>query len=264
VLGTLQSTGLPILDTRNNITKPRIQIFDALQALPSSGSPSGLQITPDSKRTLVSKDVNGLRWAITLNQDDGTVTGNVFSPGGGDPQFVWCTQQGNDGNPDPYARQYTYACSGANRCQGLSCPTDEWSIIGSVSLPGSFFLPPIGSASSVGGGVGGAAGTAPSGLQITPDSKRTLVSKDVNGERWAITLNEDDQSVTGNVFSPGGGEPSFVFCTRVSDNGDPDRYTVLVTYACSGAGRCTTSSCPASAWTFISNVVLPGSFFLPQ
>jgi subtilisin family serine protease len=32
VLGNLQSTGLPVLDTRNSITKPRIRVLNALQA----------------------------------------------------------------------------------------------------------------------------------------------------------------------------------------------------------------------------------------
>ena len=43
-----------------------------------------------------------------------------------------------------------------------------------------------------------------SGLQITPDERCTLVSKDVGTERWAITRNADDGSVTGNVFFPFG------------------------------------------------------------
>src|SRR5262249_35001961 len=100
MLSTLQETGLPITDPRHALIKPRIQIFDALVALPSRGAPSGLQVTPDGKRTLVSKDVNGQRWAITMNPDDGTVTGNVFLPEGGEPQFVWCQRTGDDGNPD--------------------------------------------------------------------------------------------------------------------------------------------------------------------
>jgi len=32
---------------------------------------------------------------------------------------------------------------------------------------------------------------AQSGVQITRDGKRTLISKDVGNERWAITLNDD-------------------------------------------------------------------------
>ena len=39
---------------------------------------SGIQLTPDGKRVLVSKDVAGQRYAIAMNRDDGSVTGNVF------------------------------------------------------------------------------------------------------------------------------------------------------------------------------------------
>src|SRR5262245_1237489 len=53
------------------------------------GRQSGVQISPDGKRVLISKDVGDERWAITLN-DDNTVTGNVFPQDGGPPQFVWC------------------------------------------------------------------------------------------------------------------------------------------------------------------------------
>lgn len=60
------------------------------------------------------------------------------------------------------------------------------------------------------------AGSHQSGLQVTPDGKRTLVSKDVGGARWAITRNADDSTVTGNVFSPEGGGPLFVFCEQTS------------------------------------------------
>ena len=49
---------------------------------------SGLQITPDRRRILISKDVSGSRWAITRNLADGTVTGNVFDTAGGDPTFL--------------------------------------------------------------------------------------------------------------------------------------------------------------------------------
>ncbi len=36
-----------------------------------------------------------------------------------------------------------------------------------------------------------------SGIQQTPDSARYLISKDVGNERWAITYNLDDRTVTG-------------------------------------------------------------------
>ena len=55
-----------------------------------SARESGIQFSPDDKRVFVSKDVGGQRFAITLNTDDGTVTGNVFSPEGGEPKFIFC------------------------------------------------------------------------------------------------------------------------------------------------------------------------------
>lgn len=122
-------------------------------------SDTGVQVTPDTNRVLVSKDVGDERWAITRN-DDGTVTGNVFRSDGGDPSFVWCEQTGgddddffddfldflddligddddDDGNDD----ELQYRCFGADRCENTPCTTDEWSFIADVSLPESFFRP---------------------------------------------------------------------------------------------------------------------------
>ncbi|MBY0278722.1 S8 family serine peptidase [Candidatus Binatia bacterium] len=265
VLSALQQTGVPIQDPRNGIVKPRIQIYDALLALPDAGQPSGLQITPDGARTLISKDVGAQRWAITYNPEDDTVTGNVFSPDGGDPKFVWCERTGDNGDPDPYTVQIGFTCSGADACESPSCPTGEWTQIAQVTLPGSFLLPPLAGSSASGTAQAAAASpsaNSPSGLQITPDNKRTLISKDVGSERWAITRNPD-QTVTGNVFSSDGGEPQFVWCRRTGDDGNPDPSQVLIDYACSGAGRCLASPCTSDQWTAIGDVTLPGSFFLP-
>jgi subtilisin family serine protease len=261
----LVQTGLPIEDPRNGIVKPRIRIYDALLTLPDAGQPSGLQITPDGARTLISKDVGAERWAITYNPDDDTVTGNVFSPGGGDPKFVWCERTGDNGDPDPYTVQVDFTCSGADACESPSCPAGEWTQIGQVTLPGSFFLPPVAGSSASRTASVTTAGTqqsSPSGLQITPDRKRTLISKDVGAERWAITQNPD-QTVTGNVFSSDGGEPQFVWCERTGDDGNPDPSAVQIDYACSGAQRCVAAPCTSSQWTFIADVTLPGAFFLP-
>jgi len=35
---------------------------------------------------------------LPFNLDDYTVAGNVFFPGGGDPQFVWCQLTGIQGD----------------------------------------------------------------------------------------------------------------------------------------------------------------------
>ena len=103
---------------------------------------------------------------------------------------------------------------------------------------------------------------AQSGLQYTPDSKHLLINKDVGDERWAITENKDDGTVTGNVFFTDGRAPAFVWClpTSVVDNPDPD--LTQYSYDCYGTDTCTPDSCPQ--WTFISSVTLTGSFFKPK
>jgi hypothetical protein len=218
------------------------------------GAPAGVQITPDGLLALISKDVGAERWAITRNPD-GTVTGNVFRPSGGEPSFVWCEQTGSDGS------EVTMACSGANRCTTEACSTDEWSFIADVTLPESFFRPPA-VAKTAGrrerakgrARVQGAADAA-AGVRTTPDGARTLLSKDVGGQRWAITRNPDG-TVTGNVFLPAGGEPSFVWCEQTGDDGSQ------VSLRCLGADRCRAEPCDPARWRFIASVTLPNAFFL--
>src|SRR5262249_43138934 len=110
----------------------------------SAGAPdaevreSGLQITPDQHRVLINKDVEDQRWSITRNLDDLTVTGNVFFPEGRDPRFLFCQQQAQVGD-DVQLR-----CSGADACSDTSCP--EFAVIGDVTIPESFFEPPVATA----------------------------------------------------------------------------------------------------------------------
>lgn len=87
------------------------------------------------------------------------------------------------------------------------------------------------------------------GIQTSRDGGRILVSKDVGAERWAITRNLDDLSVTGNVYFTDGRDPQFISCDLVASPSS---------YACYGADSCETS-CPG--YTFIANVDLPESFF---
>lgn len=265
VLGALVSTGALVTDGRNGITKPRIRILNALNTLPGGVQTStGLQITPDGKRTLISKDVGAERWAITLNADDGSVTGNVFKSDGTEPSFVWCEFLHDDGNDDLYARELTFECSGADACPGPSCPAGQWTTLATVSLPGSFFLPPltVASITSTPNAPSQVLPDSPSGLQITPDGKRILVSKDVGSDRWAITRNADDATVTGNVFTPGE-DPTFLWCDFQSDDGNEDPANVLQTYACHVADRCAVAPCEASQWSYLQDVVVPGWFFQP-
>ncbi len=175
----------------------------ALTTTPSAAADRGLQFTPDGKRALANKDVGNERWAITLNNDDGSITGNVFRTDG-PPAFIAC---------DPLAGDNNYACFGADAC-------------------------------SDGSG-------AQRGIQRTPDGDRVLANKNVGNERWAITLNDDDGSVTGNVFREGGGDPAFLACDALPA---PD------SFSCSGADACGSQPC-SDLYSFIDNVTLPSSFF---
>jgi hypothetical protein len=101
---------------------------------------AGTRTTPDGKQVLISKDVGNERWAISMNLDDGTVTGNVFRPDA-EPSFVWCERTGDDGSLDPVDGEIRYACRGAAPCDASPCESSAWTAIGDVALPGSFFLP---------------------------------------------------------------------------------------------------------------------------
>lgn len=227
---------------------------------------SGTRLTPDGKRALVSKDIAGQRWAISRNPD-GTVTGNVFFPGGGTPQFVFCTQSATTGG------DVVLSCSGAGACPLAECRADEWTFVAEVTLPLTFFGAGTGEVASSSSSptlpkppfpgvkltriAGGAAATA-SGLQLTPDRALTLISKDVGNERWAISRN-DDGTVTGNVFFPGGGEPRFVWCEPNGAAG------ATVPLRCLGAPACAAgAACSAAEWTLIAEVALPATFFAPR
>lgn len=100
------------------------------------------------------------------------------------------------------------------------------------------------------------------GTRTTPDGRQVLISKDVGNERWAISMNLADGTVTGNVFRPGD-EPSFVWCERTGDDGSLDPVSGEIRFSCRGAAPCEASPCEASAWTTLGDVALPGSFFLP-
>jgi len=104
-----------------------------------------------------------------------------------------------------------------------------------------------------------------SGIQLSPQSNRYFISKDVGPERWAITYNLDDDSVTGNVFFRDERPPQFVWCERIGDNGDPDPQTVEISFDCYGADACADGDCGGDDWTLIAGSLrLPGSFFVPQ
>jgi len=224
---------------------------------------SGIQLTPDEQGVLVNKDVGDQRWTITRNLDDLTVTGNVFSAGGGDPLFLFCVQQDQSGD------DLELRCSGADSCSETSCPA--FAFIADVTLPLSFFTPPVDTApivARIGAAIASARGAAiatppaghalgvaarASGIQITPNNERVLINKDVTDQRWSITRNLNDLTVTGNVFLPGGGDPLFLFCEQLNETEED------VQLRCSSADGCSETACPS--FEFIADVTLPLSFF---
>ena len=123
-------------------------VFALLVAPSLAEAQSGVQWTRDRDATLVSKDVNAERWAITYRLSDGRVTGNVFRTDGGPPAFLDCERTSvND-------TEATFDCFGADACAEAPCPRSQYSLIATgISLPISFFFPP-------GDGPDGAGGTA--------------------------------------------------------------------------------------------------------
>lgn len=103
-----------------------------------------------------------------------------------------------------------------------------------------------------------------SGSQQTPDSARYLISKDIGPERWAISYNLNDGTVTGNVFKTDGSAPSFIWCkitgTVAAANPPDNQYTL----DCYGADACAAAPCTPGSWALIaSGVPLSGDFLLP-
>jgi hypothetical protein len=217
---------------------------------------SGLQITPDGRRTLISKDVGTERWSISVSRDDATVTGNVYRAAGEAPAFAWC--QTVNLALDPVKLD----CFANASCAAAPCP-DDWVRLDRVEIPRSFFLPrsdagraPQADARSTQGSAAGGAAERASGVQITPDARRVLINKDVGDERWAIAVNLDDRTVTGTAFADGA-SPSFVWCEQKAIADDQ------VTLSCSGAASCTGEPCAPEAWVALGDVGLPGAFFRP-
>jgi hypothetical protein len=102
---------------------------------------SGIQLSPQSNRYFISKDVGQERWAITYNLDDKTVTGNVFPLDGGAPTFLTCNITRVEQAPNPADSQYFLDCSSAGPCASAPCGT-TWGGATSVGpIPGSFLLP---------------------------------------------------------------------------------------------------------------------------
>lgn len=272
----LYDTGKAVTDSATGVTTPRIRIDAALGAANAPGAVrSGLQTTPDGLRILVNKAIGSERWAITRDEY-GTVTGNIFFTDGGPPQFVGCDPRGTDASGNT-----VYGCAVSASCASSACPAaGDWQAIpGDIVLPDSFFRPrpASGSSASVASterpssgrlqGLATPAGNAPaSGLQISPSGTIVLVNKRIGDEQWAITRNLNDGTVTGNVYFLDGGDPVFLACRYLGDDGNPDPSKALLRYACSTASQCQNAQCPAPGdWTALpSEISLPASFFLPR
>jgi hypothetical protein len=102
---------------------------------------SGIQLSPESNRYFISKDVGQERWAITYNLDDKTVTGNVFPINGGAPTFLSCKITRVDQAANPADAQYFLDCRSTGPCASAPC-NNQWGPATSVGpIPGSFLLP---------------------------------------------------------------------------------------------------------------------------
>ena len=114
---------------------------------------SGLQMTPDSRRYLISKDVGAERWAISFNLSDRTVTGNVFKTDGSAPSFIWCRITAETPSADPRQTSYTLDCFGAEACAAAPCASESWTEIASGLVIGGDFLLPEGTLATFRGAV---------------------------------------------------------------------------------------------------------------
>src|SRR5262249_52642031 len=106
-----------LLRARNALAALALLSVGALSSLAfAADRQSGIQnsftgvdgdVVVGSNYVIVSKDVGGDRWAITLNKDDGSVVGNIFPQAGGTPQFVTCQDVSDETTPED---QYAFAC----------------------------------------------------------------------------------------------------------------------------------------------------------
>ena len=105
-----------------------------------------------------------------------------------------------------------------------------------------------------------------SGIQITHQGPQIiLIQKDVGSERWAINLSLEETSpmeLTGHVFR-GDGSPIFIQCRPVDVFGSGDIRNMTVIYNCYAADTCRAAPCTQNQWSFVAEVPISGSFFVP-
>lgn len=289
-------------------TAVAIPLLTLVSAASAGAQESGATLTPDGLAYLVSKDVGTERWTIAFNlsSPDGAsflnVTGNVFRSDGGPPSFLLCqVRSDSTGSLADPASTFRLSCFGTDACPttATECAQSSWiAIDDEVLITADFFLPPGGAGMAPALRVPAApyipaptlatmapspavpAGTSTTrGATLTLDGFDYLVSKDIAGERWSISLSfvpaPTDQggivrrltAVTGNVLRPEGGPPAFVYCTETpASTGDLNDPASEFVFACRGADACPTTAveCAAGAWSAIPGEVrLPASFFLP-
>jgi hypothetical protein len=142
-----------VLDRAVRLTTASIMTILVLSAVDARAQGSGIQLTPDSTRYLISKDVGAERWAISFNLADRTVTGNVFKTDGSPPSFIWCDITQETPAPNPADNQYILDCYGADACAQAPCSDTDWTLIASGLPIGGDFLLPDGTASTLSGNV---------------------------------------------------------------------------------------------------------------
>ncbi len=104
-----------------------------------------------------------------------------------------------------------------------------------------------------------------SGIHMTPNSASYLISKDVGNERWAISFNLGDRTVTGNVFKTDGSPPSFIWCRITGETPAANPADNQYLLDCFGADACAAAPCPDTAWTQIATgLPIGGDFLLPD
>ena len=129
---------------RTTILALAVWALAPLAGLPAEAqptSPSGRQTSFNGSQILVNRPEAGLQWAISLDPNLGTITGNVFDPQGGPPSFVACDRIGDDGTLDPAEVRIEFDCAGTSQCNQAPCRPEGWDGLGVVALPGKFFQP---------------------------------------------------------------------------------------------------------------------------
>ena len=130
-----------------------LAVSAALYSPAAAQSESGIQMTPDSKRYLISKDVGAERWAISFNLDDRTATGNVLKTDGTPTSFIWCEITDEISSANPADIQYVMDCFGADACAQAPCTEGGWELIASDLTIGGDFMLPDGTRSTFSGNV---------------------------------------------------------------------------------------------------------------